>query len=339
MSPHVVHVVATDSFAGVERYVATAATGLFRRGWTVTVIGGEAALMRALLDPGIQHHAVNGLISTVRELTRCRRVDLVHAHLTAAELAAVMSAPILRAPILATRHFAARRGSTLAGRAVAPLIHRRLAAQLAPSQYVADRIGEDCRVLPSGVPDDPGSDKPREPTVLVMQRLEPEKSTDVALAAFAASGLADRGWRLVVAGKGSLEGALRKQSREAGLADSVDLVGFIRDPGELLARASLLLAPRPDEAFGLSVAESMAAGLPVVAAGSGAHPELLGPDGWVFPPRDSRKAGQLLRRLADSPQRRHSYGAQLRTRQRELFSVEAHLDRLEQIYRELLNCS
>ena len=40
--------------------------------------------------------------------------------------------------------------------------------------------------------------------------------------------------------------------------------------------AGVLLAPRPDEAFGLSVVEAMARGLPVVAAGSGAHLETVG---------------------------------------------------------------
>lgn len=337
MSGHVVHVVVTDNFAGVERYVATVASGLARRGWTVTVLGGEVSVMRAGLEPGVEHHGVSGIRSTLRQLARCQRVDLVHAHLTAAELAATVVAPILRVPVLATRHIAARRGSTMVGRIVAPLIHRRLAAQLAPSRYVADLIGEDCRVLPNGVPDRPRSEAPREPTILVLQRLEPEKSTDVALTAFAASGLAQRGWRLVVAGRGSLEAALRRQSREAGLDDSVDFVGFIPDPSELLSRTSVMLAPRAGEAFGLSVAEAMGAGLPVVAASSGAHPELLGPDGWTFPPGDSQRAGELLRLLADSPERRLSYGEQLRVRQRDLFSLEGHVDGLEQVYCEMLN--
>lgn len=336
MSPHVVHVVVSDGFAGVERYVATAAAGLSRRGWTVSVIGGDAGLMHSGLQRGFAHHAAAGLLSTARELAGCRPVDLVHAHLTAGELAATIAAPFLRAPVLATRHFAARRGSTPGGRLVAPLIRRRLALQLAPTRYVADVIGEDSQVLASGVAESLGSADLRDRTVLVLQRLEPEKRTDVALAAFAASGLAERGWRLVVAGRGSLEAALRRQSQIAGLQDSVDFVGFVRDPAELLRRASILLATRPDEAFGLSVAEAMAAGLPVLAAGSGAHPELLGRDGWMFAPGDADDAGELLSLLAKSDDEQLAYGERLRTRQRELFSLERHLDGLERVYLELL---
>ncbi len=337
MSRHAVHVVVTDQFAGVERHVATVGNGLFRRGWTVTVVGGEVALMRAALDPGVEHHGVTGIGSTLRRLSHCRRVDILHAHLTAGELSATVAAPLLRAPVLATRHIAALRGSSRAGRIAATIIRRALAVQLAPSHFLADQIGEDCRVLPSGVPDRPRSGRPRERWILVLQRLEPEKATGLAVSAFAASGLANCGWRLVIAGRGSAQGALRDQSREDGVQAAVDFVGFIPDTSDLLNRASMLFAPTPAEAFGLSVAEAMAAGLPVIAAGSGAHPELLGPGGWTFPPGDAGRAGGLLRLLAESPALASAYGDELWTRQRGLFNLDGYLDGLEEIYGEVLS--
>ena len=48
---HVVHVVVTDAFAGVERYVCQVANGLAARGHRVEVVGGEPARMAAELDP------------------------------------------------------------------------------------------------------------------------------------------------------------------------------------------------------------------------------------------------------------------------------------------------
>lgn len=331
------HVVVTDQFAGVERHVVTVGNGLFGRGWTVTVVGGQAALMRAALDPGVEHHGVTGIGSTLRRLSHCRRVDLLHAHLTAGEFSATLAAPLLRAPVLATRHIAALRGSSRAGRIAAPIIRRALAVQLAPSHFLADEISEDCRVLPSGVPDRPRSGSHRERSVLVLQRLESEKATGIAVSAFAASGLADCGWRLVIAGRGAAEHALREQCRATGVQDAVDFLGFIPDPSDLLSRASVLFAPTPAEAFGLSVAEAMAAGLPVIAAGSGAHPELLGPGGWTFPPGDARRGGELLRLLAESPALASAYGDELWTRQRGLFNLDGYLDGLEQIYEEVLS--
>ena len=58
--------------------------------------------------------------------------------------------------------------------------------------------------------------------------------------------------------------------------------------------AGVLLAPRTDEAFGLSVVEAMARGLPVVAAGSGAHLETVG----SVPGRRPVRAGRRRRRRA-----------------------------------------
>ena len=52
--------------------------------------------------------------------------------------------------------------------------------------------------------------------------------------------------------------------------------------------------------------------------------------------RCRQAAGKLLRLLAESPDQRLLYGEQLRTRQRELFDLERHLDGLERVYRELL---
>ena len=57
-----------------------------------------------------------------------------------------------------------------------------------------------------------------------------------------------------------------------GVADSVDFVGQVADTDRLLGESSVVLAPAPEEPFGLSVVEAMAHGVPVVAADGGAHP-------------------------------------------------------------------
>ena len=61
--------------------------------------------------------------------------------------------------------------------------------------------------------------------MLVAQRLEPEKETDVAVTAFAGSGLADRGWRLELAGDGAERRRLEAPGGELGLASSTDFLG------------------------------------------------------------------------------------------------------------------
>ncbi|MDM8083260.1 glycosyltransferase family 4 protein [Cellulomonas cellasea] len=335
MSPvDVAHVVCTEAFAGVERYVATLAREQDARGMRVQVLGGAPERMRAELAGGgvgwspaaTPWHAVRGLMAL-------RGLRLVHAHMTAAESAAVVGA---RAPIVVTRHFAGRRGSTPPARLAGRVVARRVADQVAISSFVAQRIEGPSTVIHPGVrPQPAGAGGSREPVVLVAQRLEAEKRTDLALRMWAASGLAAHGWRLQVAGEGALLGELRRLAVELGVAGSCDFLGARADIADLMARAGVFLAPRPDEPYGLSVVEAMAHGLPVVAAAGGGHDETVGasPLATLVDAAEPDGAGAALAALAGDPGRRAAYGEDLRRLQRRQFTVAAHAARLEAVYR------
>ncbi|WP_330457925.1 glycosyltransferase [Streptomyces sp. NBC_00820] len=100
-------------------------------------------------------------------------------------------------------------------------------------------------------------------------RLAPGKRFDVLVHALARL---PGDCRLLLAGGGAEEGALRRTAVEAGVADRVLFTGerpCVPDgsPGpDLPALASamdVLASPSPEEAFGLAVIEALAAGLPV----------------------------------------------------------------------------
>ncbi len=206
---------------------------------------------------------------------------------------------------------------------------------IAISRFVAETIGSPAVVIANGVPDRPQAPLVA-PTVVMLQRLDTEKSPDVGIRAFALSGLAHRGWRLVVAGQGELRPPLLRLVDELGVADSVELVGHVARTDTLLSESSVLLAPAPLEPFGLSVVEAMAHGLPVVAAGGGAHLETVGGDGLLFAPGDSGGAASALARLGGDPDLRRSVGTALRSRQQDRFTLAGHVDRLEHLYRQVV---
>lgn len=293
--------------------------------------------MQRLLDgSGVGWRPGASVATAGAMLARSGRCDVVHAHMTAAELAAVITLPRTRGRLVVTRHFAQHRGATRAGSLAAKLIGAVPRTELAISQFVADRLEQPATIVFHGIEDVAavGCDGR---TIVVVQRLEAEKHTSVAIGAFASSGLANEGWELVVAGDGIERPSLERQAKVLGLGDQVRFLGRVADVDALRAGAAIQLASPPGEPFGLSVLEAMACGLPVVAAAGGAHPELLGDESsLLFPPGDEAAAGAALRHLAEDPVRRREIGSRLQRRQRDQFSLAAHGAALEQAYRTAL---
>jgi glycosyltransferase involved in cell wall biosynthesis len=327
----ITHVVVTSSFAGTERYVCEVARRQAARGHDVTVVGGDAGRMPAEL-PGVTWRAAATVPAAVARLAAAGRRDVVHTHLSAADIAAALTRPAHRALLVSTRHIAGRRGSSTLGAMSVPVIERSVDVEIAISDHVARSLSRPPQlVLRNGVATSEGAYDDASTTVLVLQRLEPEKDTGLALRAWAVSGLAADGWRLAVAGEGSCRDALARQARAV---PGVGLLGNVREVAGLLGGAAMLMAPAPSEPLGLSVLEAMAAGVPVIASAAGGHLETL-PSPWrfSFPPGDHVVAGTLLRTLAHDPALRRRLSTEVRAHQRAHFDVEQHVDALLEIYR------
>ncbi len=339
---NVVHVVVSGAFAGVESHVARLARTQAVHGHRVTVVGGATGRGRAVTGPAVAHLPGSTLREAAASLARVRAdADVLHAHMTAAELLSVGTRGGRRqVPVVATRHFAQRRGRSVAGRLAARVVAPRIAAQIAISRYVADAVDGPSIVVHPGVDTVPDVRRAaqRDAVVLMVQRLEPEKRTDLGLRVFAESGLAARGWRLDVVGDGALRGTLEQMVARAGMSDHVRFLGARHDVEALMARAGVLLAPCPAEGLGLSVLEAMAAGLPVVAARAGGHVETLGglDLAALYAPADTADGGRRLAGLAASPARRDALAAAARERQRERYAPEAQARATEAVYRSVL---
>ena len=329
-SRHVVLVLRSDSFAGVERYVCDVAAELYDRGWKVTVIGGERSQMRAELPAGVNHRSGDSLAQVLRELWKIGSCDVVHAHMTAAELPAALLKSRLGGRLVVTRHFAQPRGRSRLGVLAAVLIRRRVDAQVSVSDFVARTIGEPSITVPAGVTTSSVTE-PRQDVVVLMQRLEPEKDTATAIRAWAASPLPALGWNLVVYGRGSQLGQLRHLARSLDCTSSVQFAGYTRQPRLALAHAAALLASAPAEPFGLAVVEAMAEATPVIAARGGAHLETLGEDGLFFDAGDVDSCVKVLTELARI-ESLSALGLRLRERQRARFTTKGHVEQLERIF-------
>ncbi len=327
----VVHVVRSDAFAGVERYITMVAPALVARGFAVEVIGGDPVRMRSALPQSVKHREATSSPAVAYALLRSGRADVIHAHMTAAEMVAVGVSALRRSRVVATLHFAQSRGIP---RSADRFISSRLSAQIAISDYVAQRVPGTTIVIPNGVASAelvPNAGR----QVLVAQRLEREKRTDEAIRGWARSQLGSEGWRLVIAGDGAERPSLERLAGTLGVKGSVQFVGAQTDLCPIRAASAFQLAPRSDEPFGLSVAESMADGLVVLAADGGGHREILRdfPE-LLYPAGDPDALGAALRHTAERPDR-PQLGARLQAVQRERYSIETHADKLAALYRSV----
>lgn len=329
-----VHLVATDSFAGTERYVSQVCGELADRGHRVVVIGGSSTLMRDACGGNVTWVPGSTARQAWRALSRIDRPDVVHAHLTSAEAAAAMAKLKSRSRLVVTRHIAARRGSSRLGALAAPFIRHSVDLQLAISQFVADRVDGSSQILTNGVPSQELRARDRGGPVLLCQRLEREKDGATALRAWAASGLWDSGRRLRIAGEGSERSAMESLANALGVRSSVDFLGFVVDVQSEMLTAGALLATAPAEPLGLTVLEAMALGLPVIACEGGGHVETVGvvDRQWLFPSGDHAACAALLDRLDESDANLDAYSDRLLTAQRELFELQDHVDRLVGLY-------
>ena len=176
----------------------------------------------------------------------------------------------------------------------------------------------------------------RPETLVSVGRLVWEKGhQDVvrALAAIRAGVVAGETQPLLVVGSGPEEERLRRHAHELGVGDllTVDSVPYERMP-DVYARAScLVLASLPtpiwEEQFGMVLAEALAAGIPVVAAESGAIPQVLWDAAALFPPGDWVALARLL--AAPPPARAAPELVQA-------YSNEAAAERLARAYRRVL---
>ena len=147
--------------------------------------------------------------------------------------------------------------------------------------------------------------------------------------------------RVLIVGAGREERRLRRYAAELGVDDLLDLRAELpyAEMPQLYARAScLVLASLPslywEEQFGMVLAEAAAARLPVIAAASGAIPEVLHGQAPTFAPGDWVELARLLASgpLSRPPGERSDHVAELT----DAYAGRAYADRLATAYQRIL---
>lgn len=215
------------------------------------------------------------------------------------------------------------------------------------SRYNADQIearyGRRVTVIHNGVDTErfaPGAGRkpvialpPDSVVVVSVGRLVGWKGLHVVLEALA--GLPTHVHHLVI-GDGPERAELEAMTRRLGVSDRVHFAGRVAH-AELpywLACGDVFVQPSiGEEAFGISVVEAMACGLPVLASDNGGMRETVvsGETGWLLPPGDVAAWRETLDKLVVDAEQRRTFGAASRRRAVDHFTWAANAASVERL--------
>lgn len=127
-----------------------------------------------------------------------------------------------------------------------------------------------------------------------------EKGVDAAVRAFGMSGVADKGFRLKVVGRGSESQIedLKKIAAHYHCEDAISFLGFCNDVKPIMMKARGFLMTSLNEGLGRTTIEAMFYGCPVIARHSGGTVDFLrdGDNGYFF--HTEEECALLIRQLA-----------------------------------------
>jgi glycosyltransferase involved in cell wall biosynthesis len=149
----------------------------------------------------------------------------------------------------------------------------------------------------------------RDPYVLYVGGISPNKNLAVLVRAFARLRRRMPGLKLVLGGDHQTDGFKSSHSelealiRAERLEQQVEFTGYVPegDLSRLYSGAALLAFPSLDEGFGLPAVEAMACGLPVVASRGHALEEVVGDAGLLVDARSEEELAAAMERILTDP--------------------------------------
>jgi glycosyltransferase involved in cell wall biosynthesis len=141
----------------------------------------------------------------------------------------------------------------------------------------------------------------------------------------------------ILAGDGPLRPELERQARDLQIGDRVRFLGDRRDITAILASLDISVLPSASESLSNAILESMAAGVPVVAARVGGNPELVANDRGILVALGHVEAlANAIECLLQNPAMRAEFGRTGRKFAESNFTIAAMRKRHEELYAQLL---
>lgn len=313
-----------------------------RIGRSVPVVA-NGSIARLTMGLGIKHQIA----------TAVRGMDVVHAQGLASPTLPMGVLRVSTAPCtVGTFHTYFDEGHWLydrIGRYVRNSLSR-LDRRIAVSEACIDALGGyfpgEWDVVPNGIDCDmyrplgPGEDRPAgPPRILFVGRFDPRNALGDLLEAAAILQSEGRDFVVQVIGDGPARPVYERKARALGIWDRVEWLGLLNEERPRFYReADVMAAPCVLASFGVVLLEALASGTPVVAADNVGFRQVIRGDvpGRFVPPHDPAELARGLAEVLDDPARAEDIAARGRKAVQDEFDWPRVTDRIEHIYREVL---
>jgi glycosyltransferase involved in cell wall biosynthesis len=141
--------------------------------------------------------------------------------------------------------------------------------------------------------------------------------------------------RLLIVGDGPLRSELEEQVGRFKLSEHIKFTGVVKDIHRVLALADIFALPtRYREGLSLAVLEAMQNGLAIIGTRIGGIPEAVehNRSGLLVPPGDAGALGDAIARLSADTKLRCAMGAEGKKRYEEQFRADQMVSRVESLY-------
>lgn len=169
-------------------------------------------------------------------------------------------------------------------------------------------------------------------------RLEHVKGIDILLDAVRIlKQKGNLGFRVRLAGRGSLRAGLEAQAEKLALESEVEFLGRIsrEEMQEEMQKANCFVLPTRYEAFGVVLIEAMASGLPVIATRSGGPDTIVTEENGILV--DPENAGQLAMAMEEMTGKYKDFSAsKIRSGTLELYGQSAVMKRYDELFQQIL---
>lgn len=359
------------AFGGGERHLADLSRGLSERGHELSFALAPSSPLRDELDTlrpenvfTLPLRGAIDLASAVRlaRIARERGAEIIHAHVARDYTLAALAARLApQSRLVITRHV------------LFPLsrIHRRALSNVARIIAVSEAVSrslrareifppDKIRVVVNGVDlrrfdeararfdgEKPACEQPRRPlrVGIVGELSEVKGQEDFLRAAAVVAGKFNEaeGVEFVIVGEdssraGENHARIGRLVTELGLTGRVLLLGRVEEVADVLASLDVLVSASRTEAFGMTMVEAAACGVPVVATATGGAREIVsdGLTGLIAPIGDVRALASAVVSLLEDEPRRLALGARARASARARFGLERMVEATERVYAEAL---